>query len=188
MAKFTSTPNRCVIVNNQELWISRSITVLAILVFVCDGSAYVPLNKRGPDLPAEVGKWCLAGGYLDYDETLGEAVMREVWEELGLDLHALKTHHRLVGSLDQPSRVFSEPRRSQNVGMHYPLMVFLQPGTPLPDLMPQVSQGEVTDVGWFPLEEALQMELAFRHQDSLRRCLCNEFAKIWPLSDRIPSQ
>ena len=60
MAKFTSTPNRCVIVDGQELWISRSVTVLAILVVVHDGSAYVPLNKRGPDLPSEVGKWCLS--------------------------------------------------------------------------------------------------------------------------------
>ena len=98
MGKFTSTPNRCVIVDGEEIWVSRSVTVLAILVVVCDGSAYVPLNKRGPDLPSEVGKWCLAGGYLDYDETIGGAVMREVWEELGLDLQELRTNHKLVGS------------------------------------------------------------------------------------------
>ncbi|MEL6334042.1 MAG: NUDIX hydrolase [Cyanobacteria bacterium J06626_26] len=183
MAKFTSTPNRCVLVDGKEIWISRSITVLAILIVICDGNAYVPLNKRGPDLPSEVGKWCLAGGYLDYDETVGGAVMREVWEELGLDLLELQANHRLIGSLDQPSLVFSEPRRLQNVTMHYPLMVFLKPGAELPNLIPQVSQGEVTDVGWFPLEKALSMELAFRHQDSLQRCLANEFANIWPPSD-----
>ena len=183
MAKFTSTPNQCVLVDGKEIWISRSITVLAILIVICDGNAYVPLNKRGPDLPSEVGKWCLAGGYLDYDETVGGAVMREVWEELGLDLLELQANHRLIGSLDQPSLVFSEPRRLQNVTMHYPLMVFLSPGAELPNLIPQVSQGEVTDVGWFPLEKALTMELAFRHQDSLQRCLANEFANIWPPSD-----
>ena len=183
MSKFSSTPNRCVIVDGKEIWVSRSVTVLAILVVICDGQAYVPLNKRGPDLPSEVGKWCLAGGYLDYDETIGGAVMREVWEELGLDLLALQTQHQLVGSLDQPSLVFSEPRRSQNVTMHYPLMLFLQDGASLPSLNPQVSQGEVTDVGWFPLPEALAMELAFGHQDCIRRCLDNEFAKIWPPSE-----
>lgn len=183
MAKFTSTPNRCVIVDNEVLWISRSVTVLAILVVICDAQAYVPLNKRGPDLPSEVGKWCLAGGYLDYDETIGGAVMREVWEELGLDLQELQANHRLVGSLDQPSLIFSEPRRSQNVTMHYPLMVFLNDGATLPRLTPQVNKGEVADVGWFPLEKALQMELAFNHQDSLRHCLSNEFAKIWPPSN-----
>ncbi|MGD1853455.1 MAG: NUDIX domain-containing protein [Leptolyngbyaceae cyanobacterium] len=187
MAKFPSTPNRCVIVDGKEIWISRSVTVLAVLVVICDGSAYVPLNKRGPDLPSEVGKWCLAGGYLDYDETIGGAVMREVWEELGLDLQELQTQHRLVGSLDQPSLVFSEPRRSQNVTMHYPLMVFLKDGAELPPLNPQVGPGEVTDVGWFPLQDALNMELAFNHQDSLQHCLRNEFAKIWPASKSFVS-
>ncbi len=182
MAKFTSTPNRCVIVDGEELWISRSVTVLAILVVIYNGKAYVPLNKRGPDLPSEVGKWCLAGGYLDYDETIGGAVVREVWEELGLDLTEIQAKHRLEGSLDQPSLVFSEPRRSQNVTMHYPLMVFLSQGAELPKLTPQVSTGEVTDVGWFTLDKALEMELAFNHQDILRRCLSNEFANIWPAS------
>ena len=185
MGKFISTPNRCVIVDGEEIWVSRSVTVLAILVVVCNGKAYVPLNKRGPDLPSEVGKWCLAGGYLDYDETIGGAVMREVWEELGLDLQELQTNHQLVGSLDQPSLVFSEPRRSQNVTMHYPLMLFLSKGVELPALNPQVSKGEVTDVGWFPLEQTLTMELAFNHQDILHRCLSNEFAKIWPPTEAL---
>ncbi|MEM6254020.1 MAG: NUDIX hydrolase [Cyanobacteria bacterium P01_D01_bin.156] len=182
MAKFPSTPNRCVVVDGEELWISRSITVLAILVFVQGGKAYVPLNKRGPDLPSEVGKWCLAGGYLDYDETVGGAVLREVWEELGIDLSYFQAKHRLEGSLDQPSLVFSEPLRSQNVTMHYPLMVFLEADSALPALEPQVSLGEVTEVGWFTVEDALTMELAFNHQDILRRCLANEFASIWPVS------
>ncbi|MEO0866854.1 MAG: NUDIX hydrolase [Cyanobacteria bacterium J06642_11] len=183
MAKFHSTPNRCVIVDGEEIWVSRSITVLAILIVVQDGQVYVPLNKRGPDLPSEVGKWCLAGGYLDYDETIGGAVVREVWEELGLDLIALQTQHRLEGSLDQPSLVFSEPLRSQNVTMHYPLVVTLNPESELPDLSPQVSPGEVTEVGWFLVEDVLNMELAFNHQDILRRCLDNEFANIGSASN-----
>ena len=187
MAKFSSRPNRCVIVDGEELWISRSVTVLAILVFVLDGQVHVPLNKRGPELPSEVGKWCLSGGYLDYDETIGGAVMREVWEELGLDLQELQANHRLVGSLDQPSLIHSEPRRSQNVTMHYPLIVFLSAGAGLPLLDPKVSKGEVTEVSWFLLEDVLTMELAFNHQDILRSCLGNEFASIWSSSNQ-PNQ
>ena len=56
MVKFPSTPNRCITVDGEEVWISRSVTVLAVLVVIYDGAAYVPLNKRGPDLPSEVGK------------------------------------------------------------------------------------------------------------------------------------
>lgn len=185
MAKFSSTPNRCVVVDGEELWISRSMTVLAILVFIHNREMYVPLNQRGPDLPSEVGKWCLAGGYLDYDETLGGAMMREVWEELGIDLDSLQQQHRLEGSLDQPSLVFSEPKRSQNVTMHYPLMVFLNPGADLPVLDPQVSQGEVTDVGWFPIADVLTMELAFNHQDILKHYLTHEFSQLWPTTANL---
>ncbi len=174
--KFKNVPNRCFSINGEEIWASRSVTVLAILVVVADGNAYVPLNLRGPDLPSEVGKWGLCGGYLDYGETLGEAVIREAWEELGLDIPALKQEHRLIGALDQPSYVYSQPRgQRQNVTMHYPLLVFLNEGAALPKLEAQVGPGEVTDVDWFPLQEALQMSLSFRHQDIIQQYLDSTF-------------
>ena len=71
--EFKNRPNRCVEVNGEEIWISRSVTVLAVVIVVVDDpqtdtiGAYVPLNKRGPGLPSEVGKWGLPGGYLDHD-------------------------------------------------------------------------------------------------------------------------
>ena len=167
-------------VDGEELWISRSVTVLAVLVVICDGCAYVPLNQRGPDLPSEVGKWCLPGGYLDYDETIGGAVLREVWEELGLDLLALQAAHRLVGSIEQPSYVSSQPRRAQNVTMHHPLLLFLSEEAQLPNLSPQVDRGEVVEARWFTLDDALTMALAFNHQTVIQRCLTQEFAGHWP--------
>ncbi|MEM9164375.1 MAG: NUDIX domain-containing protein, partial [Cyanobacteria bacterium P01_F01_bin.4] len=91
--KFKNRPNRCLDIQGEELWISRSVTVLPVILFVQETGIYVPLNKRGKALPDEVGKWALPGGYLDYDETAGEAVMREVWEELGLNIPALKEQH-----------------------------------------------------------------------------------------------
>lgn len=174
--QFNNVPNRCVTVDGEEIWISRSVTVLAIVVAVAAGQAYVPLNQRGPDLPSEVGKWGLPGGYLDYGETLGEAVLREVWEEVGLDILALQKEHRLIGSLDQPSYVHSRPRgQLQNVGMQYPLLLLLNDGAELPTLEAVVGPGEVTEVGWFPLEKALNMSLAFRHQDIIRQYVDSTF-------------
>ncbi|MEL6135945.1 MAG: NUDIX domain-containing protein [Cyanobacteria bacterium J06628_6] len=174
--KFNNVPNRCFHIEEEEVWISRSVTVLTVLVVVADGKSYVPLNLRGPDLPSEVGKWGLSGGYLDYGETLGEAVVREAWEEMGLDLLALRDEHRLIGSLDQPSYVYSSPRgQRQNVTMHYPLLLFLNEEAELPKLEPKVGPGEVTDVGWFPLEQALKMSLSFRHQDIIQQYLESRF-------------
>lgn len=179
--KFNNRENRCITFEGEELWISRSVTVLPVLIFVVgelrQANAYVPLGKRGKALPDEVGKWGLPGGYLDFDETAGEAVQREIWEELGLNVPALQEAHRFVGQLDQPCFVFSEPRRRQNVTLRFPLMFVMAEGTTLPELNPQVGEGEVAEARWFGLGEALEMALAFEHQAILADCLAGYFAE-----------
>ncbi|NJN29937.1 MAG: NUDIX hydrolase [Synechococcales cyanobacterium RM1_1_8] len=187
--KFNNRQNRCITVEGEEVWISRSVTVLPVLIFVLDGlgnalasgnlalsNAYVPLGQRGLDLPDEVGKWGLPGGYLDYDETAGEAVQREIWEELGLNIPALQAAHRFIGQLDQPYFVSSQPLRRQNVTLRFPLLFVLGPGERLPQLDPQVGKGEVEQARWFGLAEALAMDLAFGHEVVMADCLAGYFS------------
>ena len=168
--KFKSTPNRCIQHKGEEIWISRSVTVLPVLFFVSKGVRYVPLGLRGKDLPEAVGLWGLPGGYLDYDETTTQAVYREVWEELGLDLPQLVENFRFEGDLDQPYEVYSAPLRRQNVTLKYALMFHLEDAD-LPQLNPQVSQGEVVEAKWVEVETALNMTLAFNHHDVMKDCL-----------------
>lgn len=178
--KFNNIENRCIQLAGETLWISRSVTVLPVLIFVLGepklANAYVPLGQRGQALPDEVGKWGLPGGYLDYDETAGEAVMREIWEELGLNILALQVEHRFVGQLDQPYFVFSEPIRRQNVTLRFPLMFLLEAGAALPALNPRVGVDEVAEARWFGLAEALAMPLAFGHEEIMADCLAGYFA------------
>lgn len=72
---------------NQEktIWESRSMAV-AIFVFTKDtnGKWRVLANKRGSGCPDNVGKWVCPCGYLDYNETLKEAAIRECFEETGV--------------------------------------------------------------------------------------------------------
>ena len=179
--KFNNTENRCITVDGQELWISRSVTVLPVLIVVVGelalANAYVPLGKRGTALPDEVGKWGLPGGYLDFDETAGGAVQREIWEELGLNVPALQEAYTFVGQLEQPYFVFSEPRRRQNVTLRFPLMFVMAEGGVLPELNPQVGEDEVAEARWFGLGEALKMQLAFDHQLIMADCLAGYFAE-----------
>lgn len=168
--KFKSTPNRCIQHEGNEIWISRSVTVLPVLFFVSKGTQYVPLGLRGEDLPEAVGLWGLPGGYLDYDETTTQAVYREVWEELGLDLPQLVEDFRFEGDLDHPYEVYSAPLRRQNVTLKYALMFHLEDAD-LPQLNPQVSQGEVVEAKWVEVETALNMTLAFNHHDVMKECL-----------------
>ncbi|CAN5841913.1 hypothetical protein BH23CYA1_BH23CYA1_06500 [soil metagenome] len=175
--KFKSTPNRCVNVDGAEIWISRSVTVLPVLFFVSKGVKYVPLGLRGEDLPEGVGQWGLPGGYLDYDETATEAVYREVWEELGLDIPQLIQDFRFEGNLDHPYEVYSTPLRRQNVTLKYALMFHLSEAN-LPPLDPQVSQGEVVEARWFDVATALTMPLAFNHHQVMRECLERYYAEL----------
>ncbi|PZO61273.1 MAG: DNA mismatch repair protein MutT [Phormidesmis priestleyi] len=173
--KFKSTPNQCLHIEGKELWISRSVTVLPVLFFVTDGVQYVPLGLRGADLPEGVGQWGLPGGYLDYDETATQAVCREVWEELGLDIPQLIEDFHFEGNLDQPYAVYSTPLRRQNVTLKYALMFHLDKAN-LPPLAPQVSKGEVVEARWFKVEEALTMPLAFNHHEVMQDCLSSYYA------------
>ena len=168
--KFKSTPNRCIHHEGEEIWISRSVTVLPVLFFVSKGVYYVPLGQRGEDLPDAVGLWGLPGGYLDFDETATGAVHREVWEELGLDIPQLREQYRFEGNLEQPYEVYSQPLRRQNVTLKYALMFHLEDAD-LPQLNPQVSQGEVVDAKWIEVSEALNMKLAFNHHEVMDQCL-----------------
>lgn len=168
--KFKSTPNRCLHIEGEEIWISRSVTVLPVLFFVSNGVRYVPLGQRGEDLPDGVGQWGLPGGYLDYDETATQAVYREVWEELGLEIPQLLKDFRFEGNLDHPYEVHSTPLRRQNVTLKYALMFHLD-DIDLPVLAPQVSKGEVVEARWIEVEKALNMPLAFNHHEVIRDCL-----------------
>ncbi len=175
--KFNNTPNRCLTVDGQEYWISRSVTVLGIIIVQLGHRAYVPLGLRGTALPTEVGKWGLPGGYLDYGETVGEALIREVWEELGLNLLALKDRYHLHGSLTDPYFISSQPVRQQNVTLRFPVLLAGNEADELPPLIPQVPTSEVAATQWVSLADALAMPLAFNHQEVLQHCLTHYFKR-----------
>ena len=67
----------------KKYWISRAMAVCGIVVVEDEkeGEYYVLANKRGQGAPNYKGCWNLICGYLDWDETLVDAVTREVLEE-----------------------------------------------------------------------------------------------------------
>jgi 8-oxo-dGTP pyrophosphatase MutT (NUDIX family) len=166
---FKNRPNRPIDVDGETVWISRSVTVVLALLFAKDRQMYVPLQKRGVEMPFESGKWGLPGGYLDFDETAGEAIIREVYEELGLYLPTLMDTYPWIGDLEQPYHVESRPLyAAQNVSLRFPMLIAVEA---LPVLAPVVGLGEVEETRWFPVEEAIATSLAFGHDTIIRQCL-----------------
>ncbi len=87
--------------------------------------------------------WALPGGYLDWDEDLAQAVVREVREELGVD----GTIVRLLG-------IYSQPERHPQQALVAAFVVNIE-GRPTPG-------DDAADCAWFELNE-LPGGLAFDH-------------------------
>lgn len=90
--------------------------------------------------------WCLPGGHIDDYEPADTAVRREVKEETGLDF----TPESFLGWFEE---IFPEYR------FHAVALAFTGAGSGELQQQPE----EVTDMAWFPLDEALSMHLAFTH-------------------------
>jgi 8-oxo-dGTP diphosphatase len=122
-------------------------TTVAAIITRSDDATRILLTRRRI-APFE-GRWCLPGGHIDRFEAARVAVIREVREETGLDYEA------------RFYRYFDEiiPERE----IHAVVLAFEGAGTG--DLVP--SEGEVSEIAWFPQEEARALPLAFRHGEIL---------------------
>ena len=65
-------------------WISRALAVTGVIMASDGNDLWFLLERRGPGCPDNVGKLCSVCGYLNWDETRIDAVLRETYEETGL--------------------------------------------------------------------------------------------------------
>lgn len=89
---FKRTTQNCECYDNEGNfigWFSRSMAVVNfVLARDNDGDICVLASQRGkgtPD-PEFVGAWNCCCGYLDFNESLADAAVREVYEETGVDI------------------------------------------------------------------------------------------------------
>lgn len=180
--QFTNLPNNAIrATDGQTYWHSRSCAVVAeVLIYSIQTQTWsVLLGQRGTATPDFQGFWGLPCGYLDWNETLCDAVVREVWEECGLYLPSLSQHPDFIASnsslvtttanfSDTPWHIADSPQSSrQNISFHYAVLLVFK-GQTLPELSNQhADDNEVTALAWIPVTQALQMTLAFNHTDRL---------------------
>jgi 8-oxo-dGTP diphosphatase len=96
------------------------------------------------------GRWCLPGGHIDRDESMRDAVIREVKEETGLDFAP-----QLYSCFDE---IIPE------CDIHTIAIVFDGPANGT--IRSQVD--EVAEIGWYSLAEIREMAFAFRHKDIIK--------------------
>ena len=110
------------------------------------------LEKRAPPL-LEAGKWSLPSGFVNRDETVEQAIVREVFEETGWKTK-VKTLFRINSNPNRPK----EDR--QNIALEFILEPLEHTGT---------NDAESSKVEWIPIDKLLPFdEFAFDHGESIK--------------------
>jgi 8-oxo-dGTP pyrophosphatase MutT (NUDIX family) len=150
-----------VTVDGHEFWISRSCAVVGVMLKTDGKEPMVLANKRGPGCPDFVGYWNIPCGYIDYNETLQEAVVREVYEETGL---VTKPDNWEFLSIN------SDPKDSnkQNITVRWISVYNENMGTFNTE---HSEKDEVEDVKWIPLSETDKYEWAFGQEKLLKEII-----------------
>ena len=145
LSKIMSRENRMIKgENGEELWISRSVVVICVVARITDDNKIEILaEKRGP-LVSATGRWCFPCAYLDYDEDLADAVIREVQEETGYTLE-----RKDVNFID----INSKPEgKKQNVGIRH--IAFIDNDKKqISDF--ELDTNEVTELKWIEIGESV---------------------------------
>lgn len=138
---------------------ARHITCTAMVI---NELQQVLMTKRARD--PQAGWWCMPGGYVDWDETVEECVVRELQEEVGLTVQPSQC--QLLG-------VFSDPKRDLDGRQNIDCCFVIKVGSV--QISPNTE--EVVEWQWFDVH-ALPENLAFDHGKMIER------VKKTPLSRR----
>lgn len=124
-------------------------TVAAIITKIENSTRYILLALRNTE-PYK-NYWSLPGGHIDRYETVEQAVIREIKEEVGLDI--------------KPRFLFYFDEIIPERNIHAVVNVFEGHGNG----QLKISEKEILDARWISIKEALSMRLAFFHRDMIQK-------------------
>lgn len=145
----------------KTFWISRAVAVAGFVYFIdiYNDRTFILACKRGPGCPDFVGLWNCPCGYLDYNETCQQAVVREIFEETGFELKPEQM--KLIYINDDP-----EDSNKQNITFRYGTCIN---GDILPILNTDNSEeDEVEELKWIDLDDLDEYEFAFGHKELIK--------------------
>jgi 8-oxo-dGTP diphosphatase len=128
---------------------SPEATVGAIITKVDHGTRFVLLALRNTEPYKNF--WSIPGGHIDAFETAEHAVIREIKEEVGMDI--------------QPEYLFYFDEIILEKNIHAVVQVFYASANG----SIKVAEDEILEARWASLQEALSMELAFLHHQIIRQ-------------------
>lgn len=168
MIRFHNRPNPEHRIGDKIVWESRSAAIVAVIAAQYDDDVYVLMEKRSSKMD-QPGKWCLPCGYLDWDESGWDAMIREVYEETSLYIpDYLSTN--LISKLEkcqEPFFVNTNPKENrQNVALSYGLYFDFSEGLPMEPVL--FKNDEVDKVKWVKVQDLENYDIAFDHDKRVK--------------------
>ncbi len=163
-------------VNSMDYWISRAVAVVGVVFAIKDNSISVLIEKRSKNMRDETLKMGVPCGYLDWDETKYDAMVREVYEETSF---YMKDYEKFLifNNNKMPFMCKDDPSENrQNVSDIY-LTVFDFDNEPdkFPVDVEKFSCHEVEFVRWMSLREFYNTcnnyHWAFNHDETIKSAL-----------------
>ena len=125
------------------------VTVDCVVIAEEDRSVLLIKRKNEPFK----GEWALPGGFVEYDEDLPNAATRELQEETGLNITAVKE----IGAFGKPKR---DPRgRTISIAFYASIKKIQQ----------VKGNDDAEDAKWFKISELKRIKLAFDHAEIIQK-------------------
>ena len=146
-----------------------ALTVDLAIFTLRENTLHCLLVRRGEH--PYLGSWALPGGHVRHSkESADQAAARELTEETGLDPAAIGVHLEQLATYSAPDR---DPRIT--AGLQVASVGFLALAPELPE---PTAGTDATEARWWPVEQALRLELAFDHSRILSDALSRVRAKL----------
>lgn len=128
-------------------WVSRSVAVAVSIYAWIDSKFCILANQRGSGTKERplnhAGEWNVISGFIDYDETLLEACVREVHEETGVDIKDVQLTLK---------KVDDDPKRENQVIL-FRYCGFITNAKDIKLTNKYSEKNEVAEIKWIPLDE-----------------------------------
>ncbi len=142
--------------DGKTVWQSRSMCVAHIIIADAQGEKGVVIVERSKHAETAPGQFSLPCGYVDYDETLEEAVVRETYEETNM---LIKNPQFIGFSCDTHDNV-------QNITALYASHILMDHTYPIRNI-----KDVDTEMCEFVPFSRLSTDLAFNHSERIRKYL-----------------